>query len=139
MHFPSPSCWTTICVWKNCIKMLRRGRKIYEPPRYMSISHAVAQLAEVEDARRDGVLVPDQTLAIALSRVGGGSDNERIVSGTLAQLREQPPDVFGEPLHSLVIVGRRLHHLEAEYAAGFAVDATVWREVAQKVYGCNFD
>ncbi|KAF8504587.1 Diphthine synthase [Russula emetica] len=118
---------------------LIRGRKIYEPPRYMSISQAVAQLAEVEDVRRQGVLVPDQTLAIALSRVGGGPDNERIVAGTLSQLREQPPDVFGEPLHSLVIVGRRLHHLEAEYAAGFSVDATAWREVAQKVYGCNFD
>ncbi|KAN0125786.1 Diphthine synthase [Russula decolorans] len=118
---------------------LIRGRKIYEPPRYMSIPQAVAQLAQVEDTRREGVLVPDQTLAIALSRVGGGPDNERIVAGTLAQLREQPPDVFGEPLHSLVIVGRRLHHLEAEYAAGFAVDATAWREIAQKVYGCNFD
>jgi diphthine methyl ester synthase len=104
----------------------------------MSIPQAVAQLAEVEDARREGVLVPDRTLAIALSRVGGGP-HERIVAGTLAQLREQTPDVFGEPLHSLVIVGRRLHHLEAEYAAGFAVDATAWREVAQNVYGCNFD
>jgi diphthine synthase len=71
--------------------------------------------------------------------VGGGPDNERIVAGTLAQLQKQPPNVFGEPLHSLVIVGRRLHHLEAEYVAGFAVDATAWREVAQKVYGCNFD
>lgn len=116
-----------------------RGRKIYEPPRYMSIPRAVAQLADVEDVRREGVLVPDQTLAIALSRVGGGPDNERIVAGTLAQLRDQPPDVFGEPLHSLVIIGRRLHHLEAEYAAGFAVDAAAWREVAQRVYGCNFD
>lgn len=105
----------------------------------MSIPRAVAQLAEVEETRGGGVLVPDQTLAIALSRVGGGPDNERIVAGTLAQLREQPPEVFGEPLHSLVIVGRRLHHLEAEYAAGFTVDATVWREVAQKIYGCNFD
>ena len=105
----------------------------------MSIPQAVAQLAEVEGARREGVLVPDQTLAIALSRVGSGPDNERIVAGTLAQLREQPSGVFGEPLHSLVVVGRRLHHLEAEYAAGFAVDAAVWREVAQKVYGCNFD
>jgi len=118
---------------------LARGRKIYEPPRYMSISQAVAQLAEVEDVRQGGVLSPDRTLAIALSRVGGGPDNERIVCGTLAKLREQPSDVFGEPLHSLVIVGRRLHHLEAEYAAAFAVDATSWRQVAQKVYGCNFD
>jgi diphthine synthase len=118
---------------------LARGRKIYEPPRYMSIPQAVTQLAEVEDARRGGVLVPERTLAVALSRVGAGPEDERIVCGTLAQLREQPPDAFGDPLHSLVIVGRRLHHLEAEYAAAFAVDATSWREVAREVYGCNFD
>jgi diphthine synthase len=118
---------------------MRRGRKIYEPPRYMSIPQAVTQLIEVEETRQGGVLVPDRTLAIGLSRVGGGPDDERIVCGTLSQLREQPPDVFGEPLHSLVIVGRRLHHLEAEYAATFALDATSWKEVAQKVYGCNFD
>ncbi len=119
--------------------MTSRGRKIYEPPRYMSILQAVTQLAEVEDARRGGVLVPERTLAVALSRVGGGPDDERIVCGTLAQLREQPPEIFGEPLHSLVIVGRRLHHLEAEYAAAFAVDSASWREVAREEYGCNFD
>ncbi|KAN0130147.1 Tetrapyrrole methylase [Lactarius tabidus] len=118
---------------------LARGRKIYEPPRYMSIPQAVTQLAEVEDARRGGVLVPERTLAVALSRVGAGPENERIVCGTLAQLREQPPEAFGDPLHSLVIVGRRLHHLEAEYASAFAVDAASWREVAREVYGCNFD
>ena len=105
----------------------------------MSIPQAVAQLTEVEETRQGGVLVPDRTLAIALSRVGGGPDHERVVCGTLAQLREQPPDIFGEPLHSLVIVGRRLHHLEAEYAAGFALDEMSWREVAREVYGCNFD
>ena len=140
-------CWLPLSIlsdgtplWKDHTDLLmRRGRKIYEPPRYMSIPQAVAQLIEVEDKRHGGVLIPDRTLAIALSRVGGGPDNERIVCGTLAQLLEQPPDVFGEPLHSLVIVGRRLHHLEAEYAAEFAVDATSWKEVAQNVYGCNFD
>ena len=42
-------------------------------------------------------------------------------------------------LQNLVIVGRRLHHLEAEYAAAFVVDVVSWREVAQKVSGCNFD
>ncbi|KAI0300464.1 Diphthine synthase [Multifurca ochricompacta] len=118
---------------------LARGRKIYEPPRYMSIPQAVAQLAEVEKKRQGGVVIPERTLAIALSRVGGGPDNERIVCGTLAQLGEQPPNVFGEPLHSLVIVGRRLHHLEAEYAETFAVNPILWREVAQNVYNCNFD
>ncbi|KAI0261278.1 Diphthine synthase [Gloeopeniophorella convolvens] len=118
---------------------LARGRKIYEPPRYMSIPQAVSQLADVEETRRAGVLVPERTLAIALSRVGGGPENERIVCGTLAELAEQPLEVFGKPLHSLVIVGRRLHHLEAEYASTFAVDSTTWRDVAQSVYGCNFD
>ena len=116
-----------------------RGRKIYEPPRYMSIPQAVSQLLEVEDSRKGGILDADTTLAIALSRVGGGEGNEKIVSGTLAQLRDQPAEVFGEPLHSLVIVGKRLHELEAAYAESYAVDKAAWRDVAQRVYGCNFD
>jgi hypothetical protein len=67
----------------------------------MLIPQAVAQLAEIEDTRKEGVLVPGH------SRVGGGPDNERIVCGTLAQLQEQPPHVFGEPLHSLMIIDYR--------------------------------
>src|SRR5688572_25079314 len=99
---------------------LFRGRKIYEPPRYMSIPTAVAQLIETEEARKEGILDPDRTLAIALSRVGGGDENERIVAGSLSELATHPPDAFGKPLHSLVIVGKRLHPLEVEYAEGFA-------------------
>lgn len=113
-----------------------RGRKIYEPPRYMSITQAVSQLAEVEESRQSGTLTPDETLAIAMSRVGGEEGQQRIVSGTLAELLAQPPEVFGEPLHSLVILGRRLHHLEVEYAEMYAVDKENWRRVAKDVYGC---
>ena len=116
-----------------------RGRKIYEPPRYMSITQAVSQLAEVEEKRQQGILVPEKTLAIALSRVGGGDERERIVSGTLAELLTQPEDVFGEPLHSLVIIGHRLHDLEVEYAQNFAVDRETFRRVAKEVYGCALD
>jgi len=96
-------------------------------------------MLEVEESRRCGTLAPDTTLAIAVSRVGGGEGNEKIVSGTLAQLSTQSVDVFGQPLHSLVIVGKRLHHLEAQYAETFAVDPRLWRETATKVYGCTFD
>ena len=116
-----------------------RGRKIYEPPRYMSITQAVSQLAEIEELRGAGILAPEKTLAIAMSRVGGGESRERIVSGTLAELLQQPPEKFGEPLHSLVIVGKRLHHLEVEYAEAFAVNAESWRSVARDVYGCALD
>ncbi|KAI0684835.1 Diphthine synthase [Cytidiella melzeri] len=117
---------------------LARGRKIYEPPRYMSITQAVSQLAEIEEIRQGGILTPDKTLAIAMSRVGGGEE-ERIVSGTLAELLDQPSQVFGEPLHSLVIVGKRLHHLEAEYAESFAVNPQTWRVVSRDVYGCALE
>jgi diphthine synthase len=105
----------------------------------MSIPQAVSQLLEVEEVRQTGILDAETTLAVAMSRVGGGEGNERIVAGTLAQLRDTPAEAFGEPLHSLVLVGRRLHHLEAAYVECYAVDAASWRAVAQNVYGCSFD
>ena len=117
-----------------------RGRKIYEPPRYMSIPTAVSQLLDVESSRKQGILAPDATLAIALSRVGSQADGEqRIVCGTLAELCSQEPDIFGEPLHSLVIVGKRLHPLEVEFAEEFAINREIWRNIAKTVYGCTLD
>lgn len=116
----------------------RSGRKIYEPPRYMSIPTAVEQLLSTEAARGAGILAPTDTLAIALSRVGGGAE-ERIVAGTLHELLAAPPEVFGAPLHSLVLVGKRVHHLEVEYAETFALDPENWRRVATEVYRCALD
>lgn len=115
-----------------------RGRKIYEPPRYMSIPQAASQIAEIEALRSEGILRPEATLAVAVSRVGGG-DDQRIVCGTLEELLTQPAEIFAEPLHSLVIVGKRLHHLEVEYAEEYAVNKETWRSVAQSVYGCSLD
>ncbi|KAI6115230.1 hypothetical protein EDD16DRAFT_1707392 [Pisolithus croceorrhizus] len=91
----------------------------------MSLPQAVSQLLGVESLRAENVLSPKMTLVIALSRVvcDAGSDNtqQRIVCGALEQLSEQPPESFEEPLHSLVIVGKRLHHLEVVYAEEYAV------------------
>jgi len=118
---------------------LARGRKIYEPPRYMSIPQAVSQLLEIESLRNQKILSPATTLAIALSRLGGDAGDQRIVCGTLEQLSQQPAEVFGEPLHSLVIVGRRLHHLEVDYAQEYAVSKETWRRVASEEYGCALE
>jgi len=100
----------------------------------MSIPVAVRQLAEVEEVRKEGILEPSKTLAIAMSRVGGGSGRERIVAGTLEQLGCAPEEIFGDPLHSLVIVGKRLHPLEVQFAKRFAIDET-WTRVSRDVYG----
>ncbi|KAG1830115.1 Diphthine synthase [Suillus variegatus] len=120
---------------------LARGRKIYEPPRYMSIPIAVNQLLEIESIRKEGILDGDSTLAIALSRVGSipsGEDStddddgtQRIVAGTLSDLQVQPESVFGKPLHSLIIAGKRLHELEAIYAGAFAVNKENWNRIAK--------
>ena len=104
----------------------------------MSIPTAVEQLISTEQARGSGILAPTNTLAIALSRVGGGAE-ERIVAGTLQELLSALPEVFGAPLHSLVLVGKRLHHLEVEYAVTFALDPVNWRRVATEAYGCALD
>eukprot|EP00041_Stephanoeca_diplocostata_P015093 m.286056 g.286056 ORF g.286056 m.286056 type:complete len:284 (-) comp19920_c0_seq9:2763-3614(-) len=78
---------------------LIRGRKIYEPPRYMTINQCIAQLLEVEEEMKGGACTPD-ALAVGVARVGHKS--QQVVYGTLAEL--QTVD-FGAPLHSLVLVG----------------------------------
>lgn len=105
----------------------------------MSIKQAVSQLLEIEAIRQEGILSPNETMAVALSRVGGGEANERIVCGTLAELVSHPSEAFGMPLHSLVIVGKRLHHLEVEFTEEFALNRQTWRAVASGAYGCVLD
>ncbi|KIK61261.1 hypothetical protein GYMLUDRAFT_59177 [Collybiopsis luxurians FD-317 M1] len=143
---------------------LARGKKIYEPPRYMTVPQAVSQLLEIETMRREGVLDPEKTLAVAMGRVGG-LDQQRILAGPLTSLLRAPPSEFGPPLHSLIIVGKRLHHLEVEYGEVFAEDLgeaiavaeaeelengdviqegrregrELWRKVAQEVYEVVLD
>jgi diphthine methyl ester synthase len=72
----------------------------------MTVNTAVAQLMEVEEARGGKGICGPSTLGIGVARVG--QETQRIVSGTLAELRGVD---FGSPLHSLVLVGH-MHELE---------------------------
>jgi diphthine methyl ester synthase len=105
-----------IKVKEQSLENLARGRKIFEPPRYMSISTACEQLLEIEEEKGSGISTPDK-LAVGLARVG--ADDETIIAGTLEELRHVD---FGGPLHSLIIVGRHIHELEVEYLRGFVVN-----------------
>ena len=108
-----------IKVKEQSLENLARGRKIFEPPRYMSIGTACEQLLEIEEDEKQGICTRD-TLAVGLARVG--ADDEKIVAGTLDELKDVD---FGGPLHSLVLVGKHLHELEAEYLRGFIVNEKV--------------
>ena len=81
--------------------------------------------------KRESVYGP-QSLAIAAARVGGST--EKFVAGTLQQIADGADDLLGEPLHSLVLLGRRTHELEHEFAREFALDKDVWDSVWRDEY-----
>lgn len=107
---------TDIKVKEQSLENLARNRKIYEPPRYMTIPQACTQLLEIESGEQQEVCTPS-TLAVGLARVG--AEDEMIVVGTLEELTTVE---FGAPLHSLIVVGKKgVHEIEVEFLRGFLV------------------
>ncbi|KAJ2610172.1 diphthine synthase [Coemansia sp. RSA 1365] len=121
-------CLLDIKVREQTIENMMRNRQVFEPPRYMSVNLAAEQLLEIEDARQEHAYTAD-TLAIGVSRLG--SDDQIICAGTLAQMRDHD---FGKPLHSLVLVGHRLHLLEAEILRENAIDLDSLNLVLKRDY-----
>ncbi|KAF3446766.1 hypothetical protein FNV43_RR11946 [Rhamnella rubrinervis] len=100
-------CLLDIRVKEPTLESLCRGRKQYEPPRYMTINTAIEQLLEVEQLKRESAYSED-TECVGFARLG--SEDQMIVAGTMKQL--QLID-FGLPLHCLVITGQT-HPVEEE-------------------------
>lgn len=137
-------CLLDIKVKEQSEENLARGRKIFEPPRFMSVPTAISQLLSLleeeetptteDDKEVDSPesLSPSTTLAISLSRVGDPS--QKFVSGTLSELSTLSEEDFGGPLHSFVIVGRRFHALERDFAARWSVKREEWDRVSNEVY-----
>lgn len=109
-----------IKVKEQSLENLARGRKIYEPPRFMTVAECALQMLEIEDSRAEGVYQP-RSLAIGVARIG--SKDQTIVAGTLEELSTAD---LGKPLHSLVLLGRRTHDLERAFIREFAVNTDVF-------------
>jgi diphthine synthase len=105
---------------------LDRGRKIYETARYMSPAVALEQTMSLLEAGEAPSLIKPETLCITISRVG--SNTQKLIAGSLKELSELPEEAFGGPLHSMVILGSRLHPMERDFALQFAVDRASWTE-----------
>ena len=118
-----------IKVKEQSLENMARGRKIYESPRYMTVSQCAQQMLETEEERQEGVYHAD-SLGIGVARLG--STNQKIVVGTLKELSDVD---MGAPLHSLVLLGRRTHELERDYIRIFAVDEKTFDESWKKYYG----
>lgn len=120
-----------IKVKEQSLENMARGRLIYEPPRFMTVSQCAQQMLEIEEERKEGVYGPD-SLAIGAARVGGVS--EKFVAGTLQELCDSD-DALGPPLHSMVLLGRRAHELERDYAREFAINKESWDKLWGEHYG----
>lgn len=124
-----------IKVREQSLENMARGRKIYEPPRYMTVGQCAQQLLEAEEIRVEagtGGAFNKESLAIGAARVG--SKTEIYVAGTLGELAEQADDILGAPLHSLVLLGRRTHELEHIYVRDCAIDRASWDRIYKRDY-----
>lgn len=115
-----------IKVKEQSIENMARGRLIYEPPRYMTIQQCCEQLLEVEEIRSEKAYTED-TPCVAISRLG--SDKQSFKSGSIKQLSQYDS---GDPLHTLVILGRQSHELELDYILEFADDKENLKELVTK-------
>ncbi len=108
-------CLLDIKVKEPSLESLARGRKVYEPPRYMSVNQAVDQLLTIAEEEGSSDIGPD-TIAVGLARLG--QPDQKIVAGPMKLLKDFD---FGDPLHSLVVPARKLHFHEREVLKVYCV------------------
>lgn len=109
-----------IKVKEQSLENMARGRKIFEPPRYMTVAQCASQMLETEETRQEGIYGPD-SLAVGAARVG--AEDQKLVAGTLKELCDVD---MGKPLHSLVLLGRKTHDLERDFIKELAVNPTTF-------------
>lgn len=141
-------CLLDIKVKEQSDENLARGRKIYEPPRFMTIDIAIKQILSImkdgygsdekgvgeENESREGsknrLVDPKSILCIAACRLT--SKTEKFLVGSLMDLLDLDPSQFGDPLHSLIILGHqpdhpnRLNPVEIEFLSYFAINKHDW-------------
>lgn len=83
-----------------------KDRKIYEPPRFMTIKECVEQLLEIESKRKEGAY-DEKTKCFGLARLG--YSNQRVHAAGMAEFLKEE---MGPPLHSFVICAEKLHSME---------------------------
>ncbi|KAL8466775.1 hypothetical protein ACS0TY_035723 [Phlomoides rotata] len=110
-------CLLDIKVKEPSLESLCRGKKVYEPPRFMTINTAIEQLLEVEQNLNESVY-NEETTCVGMARIG--CEDQVIVSGSMKQLLTID---FGPPLHCLVIVGDT-HPVEDEMLEFYKINTS---------------
>ncbi|SPN98409.1 probable Diphthine synthase [Cephalotrichum gorgonifer] len=119
-----------IKVKEQTVENIVMNRKIFEPPRYMTVGQCASQMLEIEEEKKEGVY-DRESLAVGAARVGGA--DEKFVAGTLEELCGADEEL-GAPLHSLVLLGTATHELEHEFVREFALDKDNWDRIWKEKY-----
>lgn len=151
-----------IKVKEQSLENMARGRKVYEPARYMTVNECCRQMLEVVEEKVKGVESEGEDAEgvgeSGVGKSGVGDDKEARVEAVRAVYHREslaigvarlgsPDQVlvagtleqlcgvdFGGPLHSLVLLGKRCHVMEMEYVREFAVDKELWERVWRREY-----
>ena len=99
----------------------------------MSPAVALEQTMSLLEAGEAPSTITPDTLCITVSRVG--SETQTLKAGTLEELSKLDEEEFGGPLHSMVIVGSRLHPMERDFGMQFAVNRETWYKHCTKHCG----
>ncbi|CAJ0963635.1 unnamed protein product, partial [Mesorhabditis belari] len=111
-------CLLDIKTKEQSVENMMRGRKVYEPARYLTCSEACKQLITISKRKREEGTEPiytENTRVVGLARVGW--DDQKIVSCSMLEMCSVD---MGPPLHSLIIPGNT-HPLEDDMLATFAL------------------
>jgi len=108
-------CLLDIKVKEPDFEALTKGRKLFLPPRFMTVNVAIQQLLQAEDTLKEGAY-SRETMCVGIARLG--QSNQCIKAGKMKDLLTEE---FGEPLHSFVVCGN-VHDLEMEAMKIYMID-----------------
>jgi len=92
---------------------LAKGKKIYEPPRFMTVNQALEELLEAsknaENVPENKGLINEENLCYGVARIG--SESQIVKAGKIKDIIKFD---FGKPLHSVVLCAKTLSSIEKE-------------------------
>ena len=121
-------CLLDIKMREQSVEDMMRGRKVYQPPRFLSANDAIRQLLSISKKREtEGKteLLNQDSICVALARVGW--DSQKIAAGKMSTIVDVD---MGKPIHSLVIPGHT-HFLEIDMLKLFAVNPSEFEKTQE--------
>lgn len=110
-------CLLDIKVKEQTLEMMMTGRESYRANLFMTVQEGVKKLMAIEKAKEqmhgtESIISLASAQAVGIARLG--STDQKVVFGQCSELAAADDEVFGQPLHSLVICAPQLDEIETK-------------------------